>query len=38
MSAIPVIDLAAFRNGNAGSRQTVVKQIYQACHPLNNYF
>ncbi len=34
MSAIPVIDLAAFRNGNAGSRQTVVKQIYQACHEI----
>ena len=34
MSAIPVIDLAAFRDGNAVTRQTVVKQIYQACHEI----
>ncbi|MBH8578395.1 isopenicillin N synthase family oxygenase [Nostocaceae cyanobacterium CENA369] len=34
MLAIPVIDLAAFSNGNAVTRQTVVKQIYQACHEI----
>ncbi len=34
MVIIPVIDLAAFTNGNATTRQAVVKQIYQACHKI----
>lgn len=34
MLAIPVIDLAAFSNGDAVTRQRVVKQIYQACHEI----
>jgi len=32
MVAIPIIDFSAFTNGNATTQQTVVKQIYQACH------
>ncbi len=34
MLIIPVIDLTAFSNGNAATRQAVVKQIYQACHEI----
>ncbi|MBL1201224.1 MAG: isopenicillin N synthase family oxygenase [Nostoc sp. GBBB01] len=34
MVTIPVIDLSAFTNGNATTRQGVVKQIYQACHEI----
>ncbi|MEH1777268.1 MAG: 2-oxoglutarate and iron-dependent oxygenase domain-containing protein [Nostoc sp.] len=34
MIIIPVIDLTAFINGNATTRQAVVKQIYQACHEI----
>ena len=34
MILIPVIDLTAFINGNATTRQAVVKQIYQACHEI----
>ncbi|MBN3882611.1 MULTISPECIES: isopenicillin N synthase family dioxygenase [unclassified Nostoc] len=34
MVIIPVIDLTAFTNGNATTRQAVVKQIYQACHEI----
>ncbi|MEH1787352.1 MAG: 2-oxoglutarate and iron-dependent oxygenase domain-containing protein [Nostoc sp.] len=34
MVIIPVIDLTAFTNGNAVTRQAVVKQIYQACHEI----
>ncbi len=34
MVTIPVIDLAAFTNGNATTRQAVVKEIYQACHEI----
>ncbi|MEH1969810.1 isopenicillin N synthase family dioxygenase [Nostoc sp.] len=34
MVIIPVIDLTAFNNGNAATRQAVVKQIYQACHQI----
>ncbi|MFN6482051.1 MULTISPECIES: isopenicillin N synthase family dioxygenase [unclassified Nostoc] len=34
MVIIPVIDLTAFINGNAATRQAVVKQIYQACHEI----
>ncbi|MGF1936560.1 MAG: isopenicillin N synthase family dioxygenase [Nostoc sp. ChiQUE02] len=33
MVIIPVIDLTAFNNGNAATRQAVVK-IYQACHEI----
>ena len=34
MVTIPVIDLTAFTNGNTITRQTVIKQIYQACHEI----
>jgi len=34
MVTIPIIDLTAFTNGNATSRQAVVKEIYQACHEI----
>ncbi|MBD2387667.1 isopenicillin N synthase family dioxygenase [Cylindrospermum sp. FACHB-282] len=34
MVAIPVINLAAFSNGDLATRQTVIKQIYQACHEI----
>ncbi|WP_392531530.1 isopenicillin N synthase family dioxygenase [Nostoc sp. C117] len=34
MVSIPIIDLTAFTNGNATTRQAVVKQIYQACHEI----
>ncbi|MDZ8025086.1 MAG: 2-oxoglutarate and iron-dependent oxygenase domain-containing protein [Nostoc sp. DedQUE11] len=34
MVTIPVIDLTAFTNGNATTRQTVVKEVYQACHEI----
>ncbi|MBD2413901.1 2OG-Fe(II) oxygenase [Nostoc calcicola FACHB-389] len=34
MVTIPVIDLSAFTNGNATTRQAVVKEIYQACHEI----
>ncbi|MBD2613223.1 isopenicillin N synthase family oxygenase [Nostoc punctiforme FACHB-252] len=34
MVTIPVIDLSAFTNGNATTRQGVVKQIYQTCHEI----
>lgn len=34
MVTIPVIDLAAFAEGNTATRQTVVKHIYQACHEI----
>ncbi|MBD2516552.1 isopenicillin N synthase family oxygenase [Nostoc sp. FACHB-973] len=34
MVTIPVIDLSDFTNGNATTRQAVVKQIYQACHEI----
>ncbi|RCJ31313.1 2OG-Fe(II) oxygenase [Nostoc minutum NIES-26] len=34
MFAIPIIDLAAFSNGDAVTRQRVVKQVYQACHEI----
>jgi isopenicillin N synthase-like dioxygenase len=34
MVIIPVIDLTAFTNGDATTRQAVVKQIYQACHEI----
>ncbi|BAZ29791.1 2OG-Fe(II) oxygenase [Cylindrospermum sp. NIES-4074] len=34
MVEIPIIDLSTFTNGNATTRQTVVKQIYQACHEI----
>ncbi|MDZ7956405.1 MAG: 2-oxoglutarate and iron-dependent oxygenase domain-containing protein [Aulosira sp. DedQUE10] len=32
MLTIPIIDLAAFSQNNIANRQTVVKDIYQACH------
>jgi len=31
---IPVIDFSVFTNGDATARQTVVDQIYQACHQI----
>ncbi|MBX9255753.1 isopenicillin N synthase family oxygenase [Desmonostoc muscorum CCALA 125] len=34
MVTIPVIDFSDFTNGNATTRQAVVKQIYQACHEI----
>ncbi|MEH2141751.1 isopenicillin N synthase family dioxygenase [Nostoc sp.] len=34
MVTIPVIDLTAFTNGDTITRQTVIKQIYQACHEI----
>lgn len=34
MVTIPVIDLAAFTNGDTITRQTVIKQIYQAGHEI----
>ncbi|MEH2376242.1 isopenicillin N synthase family dioxygenase [Nostoc sp.] len=34
MVTIPVIDLTAFTNGNTITRQTVIKQIYQAGHEI----
>ncbi|MEH2239803.1 isopenicillin N synthase family dioxygenase [Nostoc sp.] len=34
MVTIPVIDLTAFTTGNTITRQTVIKQIYQACHEI----
>ena len=34
MVIIPVIDLTAFTNGNAATRQAVIKQIYQAGHEI----
>lgn len=34
MFTIPVIDLAAFTNGDETTRQIIAKQIYQACHEI----
>jgi isopenicillin N synthase-like dioxygenase len=34
MVAIPIIDFYTFTNGNTATQQTVVKQIYQACHEI----
>ncbi|MGH8001239.1 MAG: isopenicillin N synthase family dioxygenase [Brasilonema sp.] len=34
MLEIPVIDFSLFTKGNVTDRQTVVKQIYQACHEI----
>ncbi|MEH1962045.1 MAG: 2-oxoglutarate and iron-dependent oxygenase domain-containing protein [Nostoc sp.] len=34
MVTIPVINLTAFTSGNTTTRQTVIKQIYQACHEI----
>ncbi|NMG21600.1 isopenicillin N synthase family dioxygenase [Brasilonema bromeliae] len=34
MLEIPVIDLSSFTTGKATARQTVVQQIYQACHEI----
>ncbi|BAZ51439.1 2OG-Fe(II) oxygenase [Nostoc sp. NIES-4103] len=34
MFTIPVIDLVGFTNGDQRTRQTIVKQIYQACHEI----
>ncbi|MFN6536072.1 MAG: isopenicillin N synthase family dioxygenase [Nostoc sp. EkiNYC01] len=34
MVTIPVIDLSDFTNGNATTRQAVVKEIYQTCHEI----
>ncbi|BAY75610.1 2OG-Fe(II) oxygenase [Nostoc linckia NIES-25] len=34
MVTIPIIDLTAFINGNATTRQAVVKEIYQACNEI----
>jgi len=34
MVKIPVIDFSLFTSGNATARQTVVQQIYQACHAI----
>ncbi|MBD2677108.1 MULTISPECIES: isopenicillin N synthase family oxygenase [Nostoc] len=34
MVTIPVIDLTAFTNSNATTRQAVVKEVYQACHEI----
>ncbi|MHC5595829.1 MAG: isopenicillin N synthase family dioxygenase [Nostoc sp.] len=34
MVIIPVIDLTAFTNGNAATRQAVIKQIYEACNEI----
>ncbi|NMG08013.1 isopenicillin N synthase family oxygenase [Brasilonema sp. UFV-L1] len=34
MLVIPVIDFSRFTKGNVTDRQTVVKQIYQACHEI----
>ncbi|MBR8837836.1 MAG: isopenicillin N synthase family oxygenase [Stigonema ocellatum SAG 48.90 = DSM 106950] len=34
MLDIPVIDFSLFTNGDATARQTVVEQIYQACHEI----
>lgn len=31
---VPIIDFSLFSNGDAATRQTVVKQIYQACHEI----
>lgn len=34
MTTIPVIDLAAFSKDNTTNRDTLVKQVYQACHEI----
>lgn len=34
MVEIPVIDFSVFSNGNVTAKQTVVEQIYQACHEI----
>ena len=34
MVKIPVIDFSLFINGNATTRQTIIQQIYQACHEI----
>jgi len=34
MLEIPIIDLSIFKTGNAITRQSVVKHIYQACHKI----
>jgi isopenicillin N synthase-like dioxygenase len=34
MVKIPIIDLTAFTKGDTITRQTVIKQIYQACHEI----
>ncbi len=34
MVEIPVIDFSLFSNGNVTAKQTVVEQIYQACHEI----
>jgi isopenicillin N synthase-like dioxygenase len=34
MPPIPIIDLSLFINGDTTTRQTIVKQIYQACHEI----
>jgi isopenicillin N synthase-like dioxygenase len=31
---VPLIDFSLFTNGDAVTRQTVIKQIYQACHKI----
>jgi isopenicillin N synthase-like dioxygenase len=33
-SKIPVIDFSLFSNGNQAEKQTVIKEIYQACHQI----
>jgi len=34
MVEIPVIDFSLFTSGNATARQTIIQQIYQACHEI----
>lgn len=34
MSKLPIIDLSLFHNGDRATKQSTVKQIYQACHEI----
>ncbi len=34
MSKLPIIDLSLFNNSDIAAKQSVVKQIYQACHEI----
>lgn len=34
MPKLPIIDLSLFRNGDIAVKQSIIKQVYQACHKI----